>query len=360
MSANVLIVDDEAPIRELFGFWLEGAGYRCHSAASAQEALAVASSDTLDVALLDLRMPGESGIWLAKQLRDRCQDMALVMVTGAQSFDAAVEGMRLGILDYLLKPFGRDELLRAVERAVEWAEAARRERGERARLEAEIQRRSCELSSVFADLRVTSIGALEALLVTLNTRHPDAFAHARRVARMAVALSQRLGIADAALSDVNRGALLHDIGKIAMPDALLHKPGPLTQDEIAIIRTHPQIGHDIVAVVPFLQPAADIIFASHEWFDGSGYPRGLASDQIPLGARIVSIADTFDALTQSRVYRDGVSGERAAAELVRKAGIQFDPALVHLWLRLAEHPDPAWTEDTSMDASDYLALRSAS
>ncbi len=360
MAANVLVVDDEAPIRELFGYWLEGAGYKCHSASSAQEALVIARSETIDVALLDLRMPGESGIWLARRLRDRCQDLALVMVTGAQSFDAAVEGMRLGILDYLLKPFGRDDLLRAVERAVEWCESSRRERSERARLEAEIQRRSSELSTVFSDLRVTSIGALESLLVTLNTRHPDAFAHARRVARMTGALAQSIGISEAPLADVNRGALLHDIGKIAMPDALLHKPGPLSQEEIAIIRTHPQIGHDIVAVVPFLQPAADVILTSHEWFDGTGYPRGLSGEQIPIGARIVMIADTFDALTQSRVYRDPVSSERAAAELVRKAGSQFDPALVHAWLRLAEHPDPAWTEDTSMDAQDYLALRSAS
>jgi putative two-component system response regulator len=360
MSANVLIVDDETPIRELFGLWLAGEGYLCHGAATAQEALAVAVSETIDVALLDLKMPGESGIWLAQRLRERREEMALIMVTGTQSFDAAVEGMRIGVLDYLLKPFGRDDLLRVVGKAVEWAETMRRERVERARLQDEIQRRSADLSSAFSDLRLASIASLEALLVTLNTRHPDAFAHARRVARMATALAARVGLSDSARADLNRAALLHDIGKIAMPDALLYKPGPLSPEQLAIIKTHPTIGHDIVAVVPFLVPAAEIILTSHEWYDGTGYPNGLAGEQIPLGGRIVMIADTFDAMTQSRAYRGPQSLERVSAELVRKSGLQFDPLLVHQWLRLAEKPDPAWTEDTSMGASDYLALKAAS
>jgi response regulator RpfG family c-di-GMP phosphodiesterase len=339
-ACTVLVVDDEEVIRELFSQWLAQQGYRCVRASYATQAVAVAAEERPGVALLDLRMPGESGVWLARQLREQNPDIALIMVTGAQSFDAAVEGMRLGVLDYLLKPFSRRDLLAAVERAVRWRESTLRARAERRHLEAEIELRSVQLSDAFNEIRVTSSGALESLLVALNTRNPEALAHARRVARMAGALAAAARLRVPQLTDVERGALLHDIGKLAMPDSLMHKPGPLTDDEIAIIRTHPQIGHDILVTVPFLRPAAQIVLASHEWFDGTGYPRRLVGEQIPVGARITTIADTFDALTHSRVYRDPVSAEQASAELARFAGTQFDPDLVYIWLRLADGVAP--------------------
>ena len=339
-ACTVLVVDDEQVVRELFSEWLAQQGYRCVRASCASQAVEVAAAERPGVALLDLRMPGESGVWLARQLREHNPDIALIMVTGAQSFDAAVEGMRLGVLDYPLKPFSRRDLLSAVERAVQWRESTLRARAERRHLEAEIELRSVQLSDAFTELHVTSSGALESLLVALNTRNPEALAHARRVARMASALAVASGVRPPQLTDVERGALLHDIGKLAMPDSLMHKPGPLTEDEVAIIRTHPEIGHDILATVPFLRPAAEIVLASHEWFDGSGYPRRLAGGQIPLGARITTIADAFDALTRSRVYRDPVSAEQAAAELARSSGSQFDPDLVYIWLRLADGLGP--------------------
>ena len=338
MGANILVVDDEASIRDLFSEWLRVAGHTCVSAASATEALSVAERMPTDVALLDLRMPGESGVWLARRLRELRADLAIIMATGAQSFDAAVEGMRLGVLDYLLKPFSRQELVDAVDRAVKWREDSARERAERQRLEHEIEQRSAALSDAFVRVQEATAGALEALLVTLNTRNPDAFEHTRRVAEMAVTLSHAMGLGEPLASDVERAALLHDIGKVAMPDSLIHKPGPLSEEEVAIIRTHPQIGHDILTAVPFLRPAAQIVMASHEWFNGRGYPMGLKGEEIPLGARIVAVADAFDAITRSRVYRDPVSAAEASAELVRCAGRQFDPEVVQAWLRLADYP----------------------
>jgi response regulator RpfG family c-di-GMP phosphodiesterase len=158
---------------------------------------------------------------------------------------------------------------------------------------------------------------------------------------MAVALAEALDVSGTELVEIEHGALLHDLGKVAMPDALIYKPGPLTEDEIAVIRTHAQIGHDIIAVVPSLQKAAQIVLYSHESWDGTGYPAGLAGDDIPLGSRITAVVDTFDALTWGRVYRDAVSYARAAAELVRCAGTQFDPRVVHAWLRVAEQFQPA-------------------
>ncbi|HVC21814.1 MAG TPA: HD domain-containing phosphohydrolase [Vicinamibacterales bacterium] len=336
MDANILVVDDEPSVRRLLSDWLQREGYRCVTAGEAGEAMDVVSREPADVVLLDLALPGEDGVALARRIRESDGDVALIMVTGMQRFDAAVEGMRLGVLDYLLKPLTQQQLLESVDRAVRWRDANRRLAQERRRLEQAIERRSVELAGAFAEIDVASTSALEALLVALNTRNPDAFEHARRVAGMAAALADAMGIDEPERTQVQRGALLHDIGKVAMPDALIHKPGPLTDEEIAIIRTHPQIGHDIVAVVPALRAAAEIILASHEAWDGSGYPRGLTGVQIPAGARITAVVDTYDALTWARAYRDPVTTVRAAAELVRCAGSQFDPDVVQAWLRLID------------------------
>lgn len=335
MGAHILVVDDEDAIRDLFSEWLQIEGHTCVMASTAVEALSIAEREKADVAVLDLRMPGESGVWLAQRLRESRDDLAIIMATGAQSFDAAREGMRLGVMDYLLKPFSRQELVDAVDRAVKWCEAAARQRAERVRLEQEIERRSQELSSAFAQVEGTRSGALEALLVAFNSRNPEACAHARRVAGSAVVLAQSMGVSQSVMADIDRGALLHDIGKVAMPDALIHKAGKLTEDELAVIRTHPQVGHDILMSVPFLQPAAAIVLASHEWVNGTGYPFGLRGDEIPLGARITAVADAFDALTRNRVYREPVSAERANAEIHRFAGKQFDPDVVRAWVKLA-------------------------
>lgn len=336
MGAHILVVDDEDAIRDLFSEWLRFAGHTCVSAGTAAEALSVAERERTDVALLDLRMPGESGVWLARRLRETRDDLAIIMATGAQSFDAAREGMRLGVMDYLLKPFSRQELIDAIDRAVKWCEATARDRAERERLEVEIERRSSELSHAFAEVEVTTSGALEALLVAFNSRNPEACAHAKRVAQFAVVLAQSMGVSRALLADIERGALLHDIGKVAMPDTLIHKAGKLSEDELAVIRTHPQVGHDILMAVPCLRPAAAIVLASHEWVNGTGYPFGLKEEEISLGARITSVADAFDALTMSRIYRDPVSAERANAELLRFSGRQFDADVVRAWFRLAE------------------------
>jgi putative nucleotidyltransferase with HDIG domain len=337
MPAHILVVDDEPGIREMLTAWLTGAGFTCDAAGDATEALQALEARAADVALLDLALPGHDGIWLARQLRAR-GDTALIMVTGLQRFDAAVEGMRLGVMDYLLKPFSRRQLVDSVERAVVCRENTQRQRSRLEMLERRIQSNSVAMAEAFRQLEGASAGALAALLVTLETRNPEACTHARRVAGMAVRLAQAVGVSEADLAHIERGALLHDIGKVAMPDSLIHKPGPLTEEEIAIIRTHAKVGHDIIAVVPSLQEAARIVLHSHEAWDGSGYPAGLAGTDIPLGARITAVVDTFDVLTCGRVYRDAVSCGRAAAELTRCAGMQFDPDIVNVWLCLAsEH-----------------------
>ncbi|HXE79470.1 MAG TPA: HD domain-containing phosphohydrolase [Vicinamibacterales bacterium] len=336
----MLVVDDEPGVREMLASWVVAAGYSCDAAASADEALACAKRRGPAVALLDLALPGRDGMWLARALRRQNRDTALLMVTGLQRFDAAVEGMRLGVTDYLLKPFTRTELLAALEAALCARERSIRWRMENDQLRAEIASRTVELAEAFAAVRNESAGALDALLVALHTRNPEACAHARRVAAMAARLAQAMGVEEPDLSDTVHGALLHDIGKVAMPDALIHKPGKLTDEEIRIIRTHARIGHDIIAAVPALRGAARVVLHSHESWDGSGYPTGLAGEQIPIGSRITAVVDTFDALTHGRVYRGPVPFELAAAELRRCAGTQFDPTAVFVWLTIAQQ-EPA-------------------
>ncbi len=334
MTGHVLALDDEPDVREMLSVWLESAGLRCTPVSSSAEAIAAFDRDPADVALIDLRLGLDSGLTAARGLRERRDDLAIVLVTGVASFDAAVEGMRLGVMDYLLKPFTCPELLDMVGRALDWHAGQSRHRAERERFTREIARRSHDLADAFMRLEVASTATLDALLTTLDRCSPETFHHAKRVARMAVMLAQRLGLDADAVSDVERGALLHDIGKVAMPDSIIHKPGPLSEPEMAVVASHPQVGHDIVSVVPTLQPVADIILASHERFDGQGYPRGLTGDAIPIGARITSVADVFDVLTSARTYREPVSREQACAELARCAGSQFDPEVVRAWVAL--------------------------
>jgi len=345
---NILVVDDEPEIRAYICECLaRQASYRCTGVGSPREALAAARANAVDVALLDLSMPEEDGITLARRLRQEVRDLPVVLITGTQSFDAAVEAMRIGVLDYLLKPFAMPDLVDAVERAVAWRRSALRARHERAEMERQIAERAVYLREAFSEHAVATSAALAALLETLNQRNPEALAHARRVATLSVPVAAELGIGEPMLDTIERAALLHDLGKIAIPDAVIHKPGPLTADELAIMRSHAQIGHDIAMAVPFLRPAAEIVLATHERFDGTGYPRGLRGELIPIGARIIAVVDVFDALTSSRVYRDPICIDRANAELVRGAGSHFDPDVVAAWLRqLDRTPDIVGLWDT--------------
>jgi len=342
MSAQILVVDDEPAVRDVLVTWLQAAGYRCVEAADAQAALDCITTHPVDVALLDLALPGHDGLWLARQIRQQTDDMALIMVTGLQRFDAAVAGIRLGVLDYLLKPFSRIELLQAVRRAVEWRESLQKDRQRDQAMQREIADRREALANDLGALEKATAGAIQALLETLHQRNPEAAAHANRVARMAVDLAHALRVEPSEMADIERGALLHDIGKVALPDALVHKVGPLSEEDFTLIRTHVELGRDILSKVPALASVAAIVAASHEAFDGSGYPRGMSGLEIPRGARIISVVDTFDALTWGRDLSDPLTFARAAAELVRCAGSRFDPEIVHAWLRVADPaPEPA-------------------
>ena len=335
-AASVLIVDDENALRDLMTRWLESGGLSVTSACNAEEALGRLEPAAPAVALCDIRMPGRDGLWLAERIRLRCPETAVIIATGVQDVGPTIDSLRQGVVDYLTKPFGRDRLREAVARGLEWHRAAREARRWRETLEQELETGRARLADAMTDLHIDSDDALDALLSMVTKTDRDAYRHAHRVA----ALSRKLGVAvhmdTAQLETLEHAALLHDLGKLAVPDAILRKPAPLTSPEHAIIRMHPQIGRELAAGVPYLAAAADIIGDVHERLDGRGYPRGVDGATVPLAARIVAVADAFDTMTHPRVFRDPLSAADAVMELERCKGTQFDPGVVDIFRALAE------------------------
>jgi response regulator RpfG family c-di-GMP phosphodiesterase len=335
-SCKVLIVDDENGVRDLMSRWLEAGGYTVTTASNAEEALGRLDDVAPAVALCDIRMPGHDGLWLAERIRQRSPETAVIMATGVQDVGPAVESLRSGVIDYLTKPFGRDRLREAVLRGLDWHRSAWDARRWRESLEREVEIRLARISDAIAALRIDNDEAVDGMLSMLTLTDRDAYAHAYRVAALAVSVARQLGVSEDRIAAIEHGALLHDVGKLAMPEAILRKPAPLTTEEQLLVRRHPIIGSGLMAGVPYLGSGVDVIRSAHERMDGLGYPDGLRGGDIPLGSRIVTVADAYDTMTRPRVFRDAISPAEAVLELERCSGTQFDPAVVAAFRRVAE------------------------
>ena len=333
-TASVLIVDDENSVRDLMTRWLEAGGYAVTTASNAEEALGRLEASPPAVALCDIRMPGRDGLWLAQRIRQQYPETAVIMATGVQDADTAVETIQQGVIAYLTKPFGRDRLRLAVTRGLEWHRAAWDARRWRESLEQEMHIRMTRLDSAVTALDVTGDEALDSMLSMLTLTDRDAYAHGYRVAALSVSLARTLGVPDEELGAIERGALLHDVGKLAVPEAILRKPAPLTTEEQTLVRRHPTLGSELVAQVPYLHSAVPIVRDAHERMDGLGYPRGIHAAEVSLGARIVCVADAYDTMTRPRVFRDAILPAEALLELERCSGSQFDPAVVEAFRRV--------------------------
>lgn len=330
----VLIVDDENGVRDLISRWLESGGYAVASAADADQAMTLIEDSPPAVAVCDIRMPGHDGLWLADRIRREHPETAVIMATGVQDVGAAVESLRHGVVDYLTKPFGRDRLREAVVRGYEWHRAAVDSRRWRESLETEMRSRHARLAGAIAALRIDSDEALDAMLSMLTMTDRDAYAHAYRVAALSASMARVLGVPDEEIPTIERGALLHDLGKLTMPEALLRKPAPLTLEEQTLIRMHPRLGSELIRDVPYLLDASLVVRDAHERLDGLGYPRGVRSENLPLSARIVTVADAYDTMTRPRVFRDAIAPAEALQELERCSGTQFDRRVVDALTRV--------------------------
>ena len=328
-NREILIVDDDAQVREVLYQIFLSASYRCQVAANGREGLEVFRMSRPPLIVTDLKMPVMNGVAFLEAVRGEDNDAAVIVLTGAPDVKAAIESLKLGAYDFIMKPVNVDELLFAAERALERRQLLIERREYHALLERRVEEATRELQAAY---RAT----LETLGSALDSRDVGTEAHSRRVHGYALATAREYGVPEADLSDLERGVLLHDIGKIGIPDAILLKPGPLTDDEWETMRRHPEIGKRLVQAVPFLKGAVPIIYSHHEKWDGSGYPQGLRGEAIPLGARIFTVVDAFDAMTFDRPYSKAIPFDAAYAEIKRCAGSHFDPAVVEAFLRVPE------------------------
>ncbi len=357
MSAHqILIVDDERVIRELLTEHFNSHGFRVITVNNAFEALAQIATMDVDLMLCDIDMPGKDGISLLQEVKITRPELDVVMVTGVVDTGTALRAIRLGASDYVVKPFNLEEVSITVDRILEKRRLVRENREYQLNLEhkvaertQQLQGKNDEIRKLFRDLKAaydeiqsSYQTTLEALVAALDSRDTETQDHSLRVAQFTYVLAEVMGVHEPELSQFRWGALLHDIGKIGIPDAILRKPGKLTEDEFEIMKQHPEKGYRILENIRFLKMAREIVMAHQEKFDGTGYPKGSQGEEIPLGARIFSVVDTFDAMTSNRPYRGALSYEKARKELQQFSGTQFDPKVVEAFCNIAPE---RWAEE---------------
>src|SRR5271169_877179 len=344
LEERILVVDDDASIREIISSMLTHAGFECRAVTSGQDAIAALQTDgNYGLLLSDLAMEGMDGLVLLERVRKLHPEIPVVMVTAIHDISVALAAIRSGAYDYLLKPFEREQLLATVRRALENRRLKLENLSYQNKLEALVsartellQRAMAELERAMAELERSYDITLEALGDALDLKDAETEGHSKRVTAFTIAIARAMELPHDDVRVIARGAFLHDVGKMAIPDAILRKPGRLTPEEQMLMREHALLGYQMLRRIPFLREAANIVYSHQEQFDGGGYPRGLKGEQIPLGARIFAVADTFDAITSDRPYRAAQSISAARREIQRYAGRQFDPKVVETFLSISE------------------------
>src|SRR3984885_58151 len=340
-KTKILIVDDEEAIREVISTLLEALGYECSSVSNGRLAKEYLLGHAVDMVLSDMIMPEMDGIKLLDWLRNHDPEVPVIMVTAIHDLSTALEAIRRGAYDYILKPFEKDNLYLAVRRALEHRRLVLENRNYQRNLEKLVEERTAQLQGAIEQLEQSYDDTLEALGGALDLKDAETEGHCKRVTAFTIAIAKSMNVEPVLLPQIARAAFLHDIGKMAIPDNILRKPGPLTPAERDVMRTHCEIGYNMLKRIPFLREAAEIVLSHQEYFDGTGYPRGLGGDEIPLGARIFAVADALDAMISDRVYRKALSIQHAQEEIQRCSGTQFDPKVVEVFLRM-DHT--IWTE----------------
>jgi len=346
-EARVLVVDDDASARKLLCLILSPS-FRCDTAASGEEAFAALRRERFDVVISDLRMPGMGGMDLLAETRRACPHVAFLVTTGVNDVEVGVRAMRSGADDYLVKPLVEEAVVASVQRALQKQRLEQEVENYRHHLEDMVSERTSQLKDAMRRIEQSYQSTLMALGAAIDLRDKETAGHSRRVCAYSLEIARFMRVPHAQLENLARGAYLHDIGKLGVPDSILLKPGPLTPDERKTMQQHVQIGFDLVKGIPFLDGAVEVVLTHHERFDGCGYPAGLAGDDIPLGGRIFAVVDALDAITSDRPYHRAASFEVAREAISRGAGTQFDPKVVSAflgipperWAAVATDPQP--------------------
>ena len=326
MGSMVLIVDDEYSGRETLQSVLEGEDYELEMAENGMQAIEKSKKLLPDVILLDVMMPGMTGFEVCKRIRNDPQiaEIPIIMLTALNDRDSLLNALKAGADDFISKPFDRYELrarLLGITRLNRYQKL--------------LQERA-KLREANAHLLAAYEATIEGWSHALDLRDRETEGHSQRVTELTIKLAEVYGMSADEIIHIRRGALLHDMGKIGVPDSILHKPAALTDEEWTVMRKHPQFVYDMLSSVEYLRPALDIPYGHHEKWDGTGYPRGLKGEQIPLAARLFAVADVWDALTSDRPYRPAWSKEEALIFIREQSGSHFDPQVVDLFFRVIE------------------------
>jgi putative two-component system response regulator len=323
---TLLIVDDEDAIRRLLRQKLSREGYRCEEANNAEQALKTLVSIPIAVVILDIKMPNKSGIELLSEIKSGYPDTAVIMATAVTEINVAIQCLKLGADDYICKPFNMDEVSLAVQRSLEKRHLKLGIREYQQFLEDKVEEQTGEIRKIF-------LGSIEALVSALEAKDKYTGGHSRRVTEIALALGKELGLSAQDMEDLRWGSLLHDVGKIAINQIIQNKPDKLTLEEYEHIMTHSHIGADIVRPV-VNGKIVEMIEHHHDHYNGNGLHQVIAGDDIPLGARIIAVADAFDAMISDRPYRSALPIKEAIDEVKRCAGTQFDPVVAKAFLKI--------------------------
>lgn len=328
---RILLVEDEDSLRDVLSRYLQTQGHRCVHAENGEVGVEVVRSDPqgFDLIISDIEMPKMDGLAFLRRVQPYIEAVTPFMIlTAYDEWKYAMEAIRLGACNFLQKnPFDLAEIANAVERGLELRQVYQL----RNNYKAELEQRLAEKEE---ELRRTYDGTVIGFAAMMEGKDASTMAHLFRVRDYCTLLAREMGVPDKRLRDLELGSMLHDVGKYRVPDAILTKPGPLSDEEWVIMRRHPEYGAAFVERIPFLAGATDVIHCHHERFDGKGYPRGLAGEEIPLAARIFSVIDAYDAIVSKRCYKPAQDPSVAIAELHRCAGTQFDPEVVEAFVRV--------------------------
>ncbi len=326
-QAVILIVDDEVIVRRVLSEKMGAAGYRCEQAGTADEALARIKSTDVQLAILDVKMPGMSGVELLAEIKAAHPDIAVIMATAVIDISTAIECLKQGAYDYITKPFNLDEVVLSVERALEQRRLELENRDYQLHLEQKVSEQARKIRAAF-------LNAVTALVYALEAKDKYTSGHSQRVAGISVAIAAELGLSKPEIEKIRLAGLIHDIGKIGVREAVLNKPGKVTAKEYQHILSHSDIGAHILTPIVEDDAILKAVRHHHERYDGTGYPDGLSGKEIPLAARILAVADTYDAIISGRPYRAAQSIQTACDEIEHHQGGQFDPEVVDAFLRI--------------------------
>lgn len=345
---KILIVDDEDAIRSLFVEALHELGYRCDVARNGLECLEkFYRMKDFDVVLLDVQMPELNGIETLKKLKSYSPDLSVIMVSASRDIENVRVALKEGAYDYVFKPFNVVDVDAVIRRALERAELIKANKDYQKNLEKKVVEQTQELVRVYS-------GTLEAMILALDLREHETGHHSYRVTEYALNLGRHMKLSDEELSIIAKGALLHDIGKIGVPDHILLKPGALDDEEWELMRKHAELGYDLLKKIDFLEESARIVHTHHERYDGNGYPTGLSGMDIPLGARIFSVVDALDAMTSRRIYRKAMPFEDAVERIREASGTQFDPVIVETFVEIDVEEWKGIKKRVATSGSQYL------